>query len=47
MRLWSYWGRVEMVAVLQVLNQELVDLNAKARELEETIAANVAGILEV
>ena len=41
------WGRVEMVAVLQVLNQELEDLNAKARELEESIAMNVAGILEV
>jgi hypothetical protein len=31
-----------MVAVLRVLE----GLNAKARELEATIAANVAGILE-
>ncbi len=30
---------------LQALNEELEGLNAKARELEQTIAANVAGIL--
>jgi type I restriction enzyme M protein len=30
---------------LEALNEELEGLNAKARELEETIAANVAGIL--
>lgn len=32
---------------LQALNEELETLNAKARELEQTIAANVAGILGV
>lgn len=32
---------------LQALNEELETLNAQARELEQTIAANVAGILEV
>jgi hypothetical protein len=37
MRLWRRWGRVEMVAVLQ----KMVGVNAKARELEETIAAIV------
>lgn len=31
---------------LQTLNEELEALNAQARELEQTIAANVAGILE-
>ena len=31
---------------LQALNEELETLNAQARELEATIAANVAGILE-
>ena len=30
---------------LETLNEELVTLNAQARELEQTIAANVAGIL--
>jgi len=29
------------------LSEELESLNAQARELEQTIAANVAGILEV
>jgi hypothetical protein len=47
MRLWHYWGRVEMVAVLEVLQEELKGLNTEARRLDETIAANVAGILEV
>jgi type I restriction enzyme M protein len=32
---------------LETLNEELESLNAQARELEQTIAANVAGILEV
>ena len=36
MRLWCCWGRVEMVAVLEALNEKL----------EGTIAMNVAGILE-
>ena len=31
---------------LEVLNEELESLNAQARELEQTIAANVARILE-
>ncbi len=31
---------------LEALNEELEELNAQARELEQTIAANVAGILE-
>jgi type I restriction enzyme M protein len=31
---------------LQTLNEELETLNAQARTLEQTIAANVAGILE-
>ncbi len=31
---------------LEILNEELESLNTKARELEQTIAANVAGILE-
>jgi hypothetical protein len=42
MRLWRCWGRVEMVAVLRVLE----GLNAKAKELETIIATNVAGVLE-
>ena len=33
-------------AQLETLNEELESLNAQARELEQTIAANVAGILE-
>jgi len=31
---------------LQSLNEELETLNVQARTLEQTIAANVAGILE-
>jgi type I restriction enzyme M protein len=31
---------------LEELNEELESLNAQARELEQTLAANVAGILE-
>ena len=34
-------------AQLETLNEELEALNAQARELEQTIAANVAGILGV
>ena len=34
-------------AQLEILNEELQSLNAQARELEQIIAANVAGILEV
>jgi type I restriction enzyme M protein len=33
-------------AELQILNEELEALNAQARELERTIATNVAEILE-
>ncbi len=36
-----------MVAVLRELNQEREGVNAMARELEESILAKVAGILEV
>ena len=46
MRRWHCWGRVEMVCFLKELNQELEGLNSRSRELEATIAANVAGILE-
>jgi hypothetical protein len=46
MRWWRCWGRVEMVAVLKVLNEELEGLNAKALELEATIGENVNGIME-
>lgn len=45
MRLWPCRGRVEMVAVLKVLIEEMEELNAKAGELEATIAAHGAGIL--
>jgi type I restriction enzyme M protein len=31
---------------LEALNEELEGLNAQARELEQTIAKNIAGILE-
>ena len=40
-------GRVEMGAGMELLREELEGLNAQARELEATIAANVAGILGV
>jgi type I restriction enzyme M protein len=33
-------------AQLEELNEELEGLNAQARTLEQTIAANVAGVLE-
>lgn len=39
-------GRAEMNASMAWLQEELEGLNAQARELEATIAANVAGILE-
>ena len=39
-------GRGEMNASVAWLQEELEGLNAQARELEATIAANVAGILE-
>ena len=42
MRRWRCWGRVEMVAFLEMLNEELEGLSAQARELEATMAANVA-----
>jgi hypothetical protein len=35
-----------MVCFLKGLNQALEGLNTRSRELEERIAANVAGILE-
>lgn len=38
-------GRVEMNASVAWLQEELEGLNAQARELEATIAANVAVIL--
>ncbi len=47
MKLWLFWGRVEMVAASEKLQEELEGLNAQARELEATIATNVTGILEV
>ena len=39
-------GRFEMRSWMDWLQEELEGLNARARELEATIAANVAGILE-
>lgn len=32
---------------LETLNEELETLNAQARELEQTIASNIAGILKL
>ena len=43
---WSSWRRVEMVAVVMKLNEELEGLDAEARALEATIAANLAEIME-
>jgi hypothetical protein len=40
-------GRVEMGAWMKKLRKRLEGLNAQARQLEATIALNVAGILEV
>jgi hypothetical protein len=39
-------GRVKMRSLIVWCHKELEGLNAQARELEATIAANVAGILE-
>ena len=39
-------GRSEMSLWLDWWQEELEGLNAQARELDATIAANVAGILE-
>jgi hypothetical protein len=39
-------GRIEMGSWRVWRQEELEGLNAQARELEATIAANVAGILE-
>ena len=38
-------GRIEMGSWWEWLREELEGLNAQARELEATIATNVAGIL--
>jgi hypothetical protein len=40
-------GRIEMGSWTDWWQEELEGLNAQARELDATIAANVAGILEV
>ena len=40
-------GRSEMGSWMDWWQEELEGLNAQARELDATIAANVAGILEV
>jgi hypothetical protein len=47
MRLCRCWGRVEMVAASEKLQEELEGLNAQARELKASIAANLSGMLEV
>ena len=39
-------GRIEMGSWMEWLREEMERLNAQGRELEATIAANVAGILE-
>jgi|688.fasta_scaffold60794_5 hypothetical protein len=46
MRRWYCWGRGEMVAVLNALIQEIEGLSDIAWNLEQTIAVNVAEILE-
>lgn len=56
-RFWRRWsgygmmlfvrlGRSEMGSLMNWWQEELEGLNSQARELETTIAANVAGILE-
>jgi hypothetical protein len=40
-------GRTEMGFLMDLWQEELQGLNAKARELAVTIAANVAELLEV
>lgn len=47
MKPFRIWRRVELVVILHELNEELAGLNAQARDLEATIAANVVGILEL
>ena len=47
MRLFVALGRSEMGSLTNCWHEELAGLNAQARELEATIAANVVGILEV
>ena len=46
MMLFVALGRSEMGSLMNLWQEELEGLNAQARGLEETIAANVAGILE-
>ena len=47
MMLFVALGRSEMGSLMNWWHEELEGLNGQERELEETIAANVAGILEV
>jgi hypothetical protein len=47
MRLFVALGRSEMGSLTNCWHEELAGLNAQARELEATIAANVVGILEM
>jgi hypothetical protein len=47
LNLWRCWGRVDRVTACEKLQEELQGLNAKARELEVPIAANLAELLEV
>jgi hypothetical protein len=46
MMLFGGLGRIEMSARMDWWQEELEGLNAQAREIEATIAANVAEILE-
>jgi hypothetical protein len=46
MMLFVGFGRIEMGSWMEWLREEMERLNAQGRELEATIAANVAGILE-
>lgn len=46
MMLFVALGRSEMGSLMNWWHEELEGLNAKARELEVTIATNVVGILE-
>jgi hypothetical protein len=46
MMLFVRLGRSEMGSLMNWWQEELEGLNSQARELETTIAANVAGILE-
>jgi hypothetical protein len=47
MRLFVGLGRSEMGSLMDWWQEQLEGLNVQARELEATIAINVAGILEV